>query len=70
MKFDERKCWSATKNSIDPINFVLNKYVSVKKVNQYKLRFKKKKNKKKQTGITSGIQKLIYIKKTVEEIYQ
>ena len=33
---------SATKNSIDPINFVLDKYVSVKKVNQYKLRLKKK----------------------------
>ena len=33
---------SATKNSIDPINFVLDKYVSVNKVNQYKLRLKKK----------------------------
>ena len=51
---------SATKNSIDPINFVLDKYVSVKKVNQYKLRLKKK------TWTTSGIQNLIYIKKNCQ----
>ena len=44
--------------------FLLRKLISIS------LDTKKKKNKKKQTGITSGIQKLIYIKKTVEEIYQ
>ena len=44
--------------------FLLRKLISIS------LDSKKKKKKKKQTGITSGIQKLIYIKKTVEEIYQ
>ena len=44
--------------------FLLRKLISIS------LDSKKKKKKKKKTGITSGIKKLIYIKKTVEEIYQ
>ena len=38
---DEKNVNSATKNFLDTINFVLNKYASLKKVNKYKLRFKK-----------------------------
>ena len=38
---DEKNVNSATKNFLDTINFVLNKYASLKKVSKYKLRFKK-----------------------------
>ena len=40
-KFDEKIVNSATKNLLDPINSVLNKYALLKKVNEYKLRLKK-----------------------------
>ena len=55
LKLDEKNVNSATKNFLDAINSVLNKYVPLKRVNRYKLRLKK-------IWITSGIQKLIYIK--------
>ena len=47
---------SATNNFLDTINSVLNKYAPLKKVNKYKIRFKKK------PWTTSGIQKSVYIK--------
>ena len=56
LKLDEINVNSATNNFLDPINYVLNKYAPLKKVNKYKLRFEKK------PWITSGIQKSIYIK--------
>ena len=56
MKLDEKNVNSATNNFLDTINSVLNKYAPLKKVNKYKLRFKKK------PWITSGIQKSVYIK--------
>ena len=39
-KLDEKKVNSATNNFVDTINFVLNKYAPLKKVNKYKFRFK------------------------------
>ena len=56
MTLDEENVNSATSNSLGTINFVLNKYAPLRKVNKYKLRFKKK------PWTTSGIQKSIYIK--------
>ena len=42
LKLDEKTVNSPAINSLDTINFILNKYVPLKKVNKYKLRFKKK----------------------------
>ena len=41
LKLDEENVNSATKNFLDTINSVLNKYAPLKKVNKYKLRLKK-----------------------------
>ena len=41
LKLDEKNVNSATNNFLDTINFVLNKYAPLKKVNKYKLRLKK-----------------------------
>ena len=51
LKLDEKNVNSATNNFLGTINSVLNKYAPLKKVNKYKLRFKKK------SWITSGIQR-------------
>ena len=56
LKLDEENVTSATYNFLDTINSVLNKYAPLKKVNKYKLGFRK------EPWITSGIQKSIYIK--------
>ena len=56
LKLDEKNVTLATNNFLDTINYVLNKYAPLKKVNKYKLRFKNK------LWITSGIQKSIHIK--------
>ena len=42
LKLDEKTVNSPAINFLDTINFILNKYVPLKKVNKYKLRFKKK----------------------------
>ena len=42
LKLDEKNVNSATNNFLDTINSVLNKYATLKKVNKYKLRLKKK----------------------------
>ena len=55
LKLDEKNVNSATNNFLDTINYVLSKYVPLKKVNKYKLRFKK-------PWITSALQKSVYIK--------
>ena len=65
LKLDEKTVNSPAINFLDTINFILNKYVPLKKVNKYKLRFKKKK-----PCITSGIQKSIHKKQTIKEIHQ
>ena len=54
-KLDEKNVNLATNSFVDTINFVLNKYAPLKKVNKYKPRFKDK------PWISSGIQKSIYI---------
>ena len=41
LKLDEKNVNSATNNFLGTINSVLNKYAPLKKVNKYKLRFKK-----------------------------
>ena len=41
LKLDEENVNSTTNNFLDTINSVLNKYAPLKKVNKYKLRFKK-----------------------------
>ena len=50
LKLDEKNVTLATNNFLDTINYALNKYAPLKKVNKYKLRFKNK------LQITSGIQ--------------
>ena len=41
LKLDEKNVNSATKNFLDTMHSVLNKYAPLKKVNKYQLRFKK-----------------------------
>ena len=40
-KLDEKNVTSASNNFLDTVKVVLNKYAPLKKVNMYKLRFKK-----------------------------
>ena len=54
-QLDEKNVKSATNRFLDTINAALNKYALLKKVNKYRFKLKN-------SWITSGIQKSIYIK--------